>query len=123
MDYVLHPMEPLAVRLTLAGPIDTINIPVMAAELKRAIPAYQPPAPNYDWTGFYVGAHVGGSWFKSNSNTINTATGAPFADADGNTSQWGGGIQLGFDYMTPSRVVIGVQRRYVLRWHQNNDNL
>ena len=109
MDYVLHPMEPLAVRLTLAGPIDTINIPVMAAELKRAIPAYQPPAPNYDWTGFYVGAHVGGSWFKSNSKTINTATGAPFADADGNTSQWGGGIQLGFDYMTPSRVVIGVQ--------------
>ena len=44
MDYSIHPLEPLAVRLTLAGPIDTINIPAMAAEFKRAVPAYQPPA-------------------------------------------------------------------------------
>ena len=80
-----------------------------AAELKRAIPAYQPPAPNYDWTGFYVGAHVGGSWFKSNGSTINTATGAPFAGANSNTARWGGGVQLGFDYVMPSRLVIGVE--------------
>ena len=123
MDYSVHPMEPLAVRLTLAGPIDTINIPAMAAELKRAIPAYQPPAPNYDWTGFYVGAHVGGGWFRSNGSTVNTATGAAFAAANGNTSQWGGGIQLGFDYMMPSRVVIGCGGRHVLRGHQDDDNL
>ena len=58
MDYSIHPLDPLAFRLTLAGPIDTINIAAMAAEFKRAIPAYQPPAPDYDWTGFYVGAYV-----------------------------------------------------------------
>ncbi len=108
MDYSVHPMEPLAVRLTLAGPIDTINIPAMATELKRAIPAYQAAAPNYDWTGFYVGAHVVGGWFRSNGNTVNTATGAAFAVANGNTSQWGGGIELGFDYMMSSRMVIGL---------------
>jgi opacity protein-like surface antigen len=108
MDYSVHPMEPLAFRLTLAGPIDTINVPAMATELKRAIPAYQAPAPNYDWTGFYVGAHVGGGSFRSNGNTVNTATGAAFPAANGNTSQWGGGIQLGFDYMMPSRMVIGL---------------
>jgi outer membrane immunogenic protein len=108
MDYSVHPMEPLAVRLTLAGPIDTINFPAMATELKRAIPAYQAPAPNYDWTGFYVGPHVSGGWFRSNGNTVNTPTGAAFPAANGNTSQWGGGIQLGFDYMMPSRMVIGL---------------
>ena len=75
MDYSIHPFEPLAFRLTLAGPIDTINLPAMAAEFRRAIPAYQPPAPNYDWTGFYVGAHVDGRWVKSNSSTVNNATG------------------------------------------------
>jgi hypothetical protein len=44
MDYSVHPMEPLAVRLTLAGPIDTINLPAMATELRRAIPDHRAPA-------------------------------------------------------------------------------
>ena len=51
MDYVYHPLDPLAFRLTLAGPIDTLDLSYMTAEFKRAIPAYQAPAPNYDWTG------------------------------------------------------------------------
>ena len=108
MDYSIHPMEPLAVRLTLAGPIDTINIAAMATELKGSIPAYQRPAPNYDWTGFYVGAHLDGRQLQSTGGAVNSATGAPFPVAIGNRSQWGGGIQLGFDYMTPSRLVFGV---------------
>jgi hypothetical protein len=43
-DYVLHPVEPLAVRLTLAGPIESIDPAAMAAELRQAIPAYEAPA-------------------------------------------------------------------------------
>src|SRR4029077_1765993 len=108
MDYSIHSLDPSAVRLTLAGPIDTIDIPRMAGEFKRALPTYQPPVPNYDWTGFYVGAYVDGHWLKSNSSAINKVTGAAFPTASGSTSQWGGGVQLGFDYMLPSRVVLGV---------------
>ena len=108
MDYSIHPLDPTAVRLTLAGPIDTIDIPRMAAEFKRALPTYQPPAPNYDWTGFYVGAYVDNSWLKSNSSAVNNVTGAPFPATGLNSTQWGGGVQLGFDYMLPSRVVLGV---------------
>ena len=108
MDYSVHPMEPLAFRLTLAGPIDTINVPAMAADIRRAIPEYQAPAPNYDWTGFYVGAHADGTSSRTSESTVNTATGAAFPSANGNTSRWGGGIQLGFDYMMPSRVLFGV---------------
>ena len=95
-------------RLTLAGPIDTIDIPRMAAEFNRALPTYQPPSPNYDWTGFYVGAFVDNSWVKSKSSAVNNVTGVAFPTTSGSTSQWGGGLQLGFDYMLPSRVVLGV---------------
>lgn len=80
---VARPLEPLAFRVTLAGPIDTINIRAMAAEFKRAIPAYQPPAPNYDWTGFYVGAYVDGHWVKSSSSAVNNAVGTPFLPTAG----------------------------------------
>ena len=64
MDYIYHPIEPLAFRLTLAGPLETIdkiNMPAMAAEMKRSFPAAPLRAGDYDWTGFYVGAHVGDS--------------------------------------------------------------
>ena len=108
MDYSIHPLDPTAVRLTLAGPIDSIDIPRMAAEFERALPTYQRPAPNYDWTGFYVGAYVDSSWLKSNSSAVNNVTGAPFPASGLNSTQWGGGVQLGFDYMLPSRVVLGV---------------
>ncbi len=108
MDYSIHPLDPLAFRLTLAGPIDTINIAEMAAEFKRAIPAYQPPAPDYDWTGFYVGAYVTGRWLRGSSSAVNNVTGAPFPAGGGNSSEWGGGVQLGVDYMLPSRIVMGV---------------
>jgi opacity protein-like surface antigen/outer membrane receptor protein involved in Fe transport len=107
MDYSIHPLDPLALRLTVAGPIDAIDIPRMAAEFKRALPTYQPPAPNYDWTGFYIGAYADGSWRRSSGSAVNALTGAPFSAAGGSTSQWGGGVQLGFDYMLPSRVVLG----------------
>jgi opacity protein-like surface antigen len=108
MDYIYHPIEPLAIRLTLAGPLDTLNIPAMTAELKRAFPAYQAPATNYDWTGFYMGAHVDNSWSATGGSTIDTATGAASAPIIAGTSNWHGGIQLGYDYMMPSRVVVGI---------------
>ena len=62
MDYIYHPLEPLAFRVTLAGPLDTIdalNIPAMAAQMTRSFPAAPLPAGEYDWTGLHVGAHIG----------------------------------------------------------------
>lgn len=108
MDYSIHPLEPLAFQLTLAGPIDTIDVPAMVSEFRRhAIPTYQPPAPHYDWTGFYVGGHVDGRWLENASAAVNSVTGAPFPAPGIDTSQFGGGVQLGFDYMLPSRLLFG----------------
>lgn len=109
MDYVYHPLEPLAFRLTLAGPLDTIDIPSMAAEFRRAVRAYQAPAPNYDWTGFHIGAHIDHSWSELSGSTVNAATGTASAVIYPDPPDWHGGIQLGYDYMMLSRVVLGVE--------------
>ena len=110
MDYVYHPIEPLSFRLTLAGPLEsigTLNVAAMAAELRRSI-AFKPVQPsNYDWTGFYIGGHVDDAWSKTNSSTVDTATGAVAAGVS-SASQWHGGLQLGYDAMLPSRVVVGL---------------
>ena len=45
---------------------------------------------------------------RSRFDAVNTATGAAFPAANGNTSQWGGGIQLGLNYMMLDRMVIGL---------------
>jgi opacity protein-like surface antigen/outer membrane receptor protein involved in Fe transport len=108
MDYSVHPLEPLAVRLTLAGPLDTIDLPGMATELRRAVPAFTRPSANYDWTGLYIGGFGEVSWSRTNGSAINIATGAASPPVNGNLPNWHGGIQLGFDYMMPSRMLIGV---------------
>jgi outer membrane immunogenic protein len=108
MDYSVHPLEPLAVRLTLAGPLDAIDLPGMATELRRAVPAFTPPSANYDWSGLYIGGFGEVSWSRTNGSAINLATGAASPPVNGNLPNWHGGIQLGFDYMMPSRLLIGV---------------
>ena len=109
MDYVYHPLEPLAFRLTLAGPIDTLDLSSMMTEFKRAVPAYQAPAPNYDWTGFHLGLHAAGSQSSVSGRTVDPVTGAVTAPIFPGPTNWHGGIQLGYDYMLPSRLVMGVE--------------
>jgi len=49
-----------------------VAVPAAAAELPLVMPVKAPllvkaPAPQlYDWTGFYVGVHVGDAWGRSN---------------------------------------------------------
>jgi hypothetical protein len=93
MDYVYHPLDALALRVTLAGPIDSINLPAMAGELKRAIPNYHPPAPNYDWSGFHVGVHGDFSHAGVTGSSVNTASGAAAtAPIYGGPTDWHGSM-------------------------------
>jgi opacity protein-like surface antigen len=108
MDYSIHPLTPLALRFTLAGPIDTVDVTGMAAEFGRALPAFAPPSANYDWTGFYIGGHGEFSSPSTKGSTVNLATGGTASPLIGNLPNWHGGMQLGFDYMMPSRMLLGV---------------
>jgi len=80
----------------------------MATELRRAVPAFTPPSANYDWSGLYIGGFGEVSWSRTNGSAVNLATGAASPPVNGNLPNWHGGIQLGFDYMMPSRLLIGV---------------
>jgi high affinity Mn2+ porin len=93
--------------------------PVLGAELPLPMPVKAPvlvkaPVPQlYDWTGFYLGPHLGYAWGRSNwteqpdglSGSLNMFQ---RYDAFTNTGSWFGGFQAGYDYMLPNRVVIGV---------------
>ena len=82
-----------------------------AADLPAAGPSYSPVyRPHiYDWTGFYVGGHIGAA--RENESYTDTAT--TFLQPAGKVSshaEWGtvGGGQIGVNYqMTP--VVVGVE--------------
>ena len=82
-----------------------------AADLPAA-PVYKAPAarmaPLVDWTGFYVGGHINETWAHNNGTTVDTTTGAVVSTGSANQSKFHGGGQIGYDYMLPSRFVVGV---------------
>lgn len=61
-----------------------------------------PPRTSHNWTGFYVGGHVGYGWNKFSST--NATIGARTYDGNG----WLGGVQAGYNYEIDP-VVIGVE--------------
>jgi high affinity Mn2+ porin len=81
----------------------------------KATPSYA--TPGYNWTGFYAGGSVGYAWGTSNwtSSTPGAAnlSGAldlfqPF-NAFNDTGSFSQGMQAGYNYMLPNRIVIGAE--------------
>src|SRR5690242_9351844 len=62
-------------------------------------PAYTAPALIYNWTGFYIGGHVGGAFAGDNSLI-------------GSDARFMGGVQGGFDYQFAPNWVMGVEAQY-----------
>jgi outer membrane immunogenic protein len=85
------------------------TVPALAADLGAAprtytkAPAYAQPI--YNWTGFYIGGHIGGAFSGDNS-----------LQGD---SRFLGGIQGGADYQFANNWVIGAEVQY--SW-MNNSN-
>lgn len=79
----------------------------LAADLayKAPPPVYVPPA--YNWTGFYIGAHLGGAFGGSDSFNSNFVPGG-FATSNSNSSFLGGG-QIGADYQFSPNWLIGIE--------------
>src|SRR5258707_4633621 len=77
----------------------------MAARPYTKAPAYS--APIYNWTGFYIGGHVGGAFAGDNSLT-------------GNDGRFLGGVQGGADYQFAPSWVVGIEAQY--SWLSNSNN-
>jgi outer membrane immunogenic protein len=84
------------------------TVPALAADLPARTytkaPAYV-PAPIYNWTGFYIGGHIGGA-FSGSTNFGGLATG------NSNNGVFLGGVQGGADYQFASNWVIGAEAQY-----------
>ena len=86
-------------------------VPAVGADL----PTKAPPAPVYapppfTWTGFYIGANVGGTWGQG--TVTDNATGGTFGT--GERGAFAGGGQLGYNYQIGNVVF---RRRRTLRRH------
>ena len=66
-------------------------------------PAYMPPI--YNWTGFYVGGHVGGA-FSGDNNFSGLTTG------NTGNGRFLGGVQAGADWQFVPNWVLGAQAQY-----------
>jgi outer membrane immunogenic protein len=84
------------------------TVPALAADL-AARPYTKAPAyvatPIYNWTGFYIGGHVGGA-FGGDNNIL-----AP-GFASGNEGRFMGGVQAGYDYQFAPNWVMGLEANY-----------
>jgi outer membrane immunogenic protein len=78
--------------------------PALAADLPRRAPvkAPEPVVYAYNWSGFYIGAHVGGGWSEKCFTFAGNADGCH--DGDG----FLGGGQLGFNWQT-GQFVFGLE--------------
>jgi outer membrane immunogenic protein len=103
--------------LAIAASLSLASITsVVAADLpaQANMPLKAPPyTPVSNWTGFYVGAHIGYGWGTDDGTRVNANTFFPagFAESTTNLSGVEGGGQFGFNYEV-SRWVLGVEGNF-----------
>ena len=87
-----------------------LTAPALAADLPARTytkaPVYTPPQAIYNWTGFYIGGHLGGA-FAGNNSLV------------GSDGRFLGGVQGGFDYQFAPNWVMGAEAQY--SWLSNSN--
>src|SRR6185437_5015471 len=77
--------------------------PAFAADLQARTytkaPVYRAPEAIYNWTGFYLGGHIGGAFPGGNN-------------LEANDARFLGGVQGGVDYQFSNNWVIGAEAQY-----------
>ncbi len=96
--------------VALAAPASAADL---AARPYTKAPAYQAPvAPIYNWTGFYIGGHIGGA-FPGEDNVLAGSRDGTFM----------GGVQGGYDMQFAPNWVLGLEANYsFLSTNSNIDN-
>src|SRR6478735_4187751 len=92
--------------VALAAPASAADL---AARPYTKAPAYAPATPIYNWTGFYIGGHVGGA-FPGEDNAL-------IGSRDGTFM---GGVQGGYDYQFAPNWVFGLEANYSFKDTNSN---
>ncbi len=99
----------------------TATVPALAADLGARTYTKAPmmaPAVVYNWTGFYIGGHVGGA-FHDNTNDFGPLF---FNNNNDNNGRFLAGGQIGADYQFGQSWVIGFEGQYSWIDRNNNNN-
>jgi outer membrane immunogenic protein len=91
------------------------TVPALAADLAARRYTKAPPyaTPIYNWTGFYIGGHIGGA-FNGDNNFNGLTTG------NDNNGRFLGGLQVGADYQFAPNWAVGIEGQY--SWLGSNSN-
>lgn len=100
-------MKKIVLALGVLGAASSAQAADMAARMPMKAPA--PMIAVYNWTGFYVGAHVGGAFSNSSAVTSVTATGALSSAGNSNDSTVFGGGQIGYNWQFSPNWVFGIE--------------
>ena len=95
---------------TAAAALLALSMAANAAEVGARPPVYAPPpiyvAPPFSWTGFYLGANIGGAWGRR--NVTDSLFGLSLSNSVNNNGAFIGGGQLGFNYQF-GNFVLGIE--------------
>jgi high affinity Mn2+ porin len=84
-----------------------------ASEPSPSLPTKAPPPKiSYDWTGFYAGAHLGYAGGSSNWSAPPLSGSLDFYnsyDVFKGTGSYFAGLQAGYNYLLPSRLLLGIE--------------
>ena len=123
------------VRPASAATVIMIASGAAAADLDRSVAAVPAISPQlYDWSGFYLGGHLGYQWGKTNFTVANTANpGVPIdggsqsiaqrIDSYTESGSWLVGAQAGFNHMFANRVIVGGVADFSASAFPNYNNL
>jgi high affinity Mn2+ porin len=114
--------------LALAGRAEADDIMVT-----KAVPVLPGAPSGYDWSGFYAGGHLGVAWGSSNWTASTPGAPAPFASGSfslfepinsfSETGSFLDGMQAGYNYMLPSRFVVGAEADASFPSFQNHNGI
>ena len=96
----------IAITLATVGGAAADNIMVTKAPPPSSIPT------DFNWTGFYAGGHLGYAWGSSNWTAPGVSGSLDLSqpiDTFAETGSFFEGLQAGYNYMLPNRVLIGAE--------------
>lgn len=104
-------------KLLLASAATLISTGAFAADLPARTYTKAPvmPVQVYNWTGFYIGAHIGGGWADLGTTELPPGTPAfPIGTVftKNNLSGFLGGAQVGYNWQVANNFVIGAEGEY-----------
>src|SRR5690349_23311449 len=93
--------------ITSIAALGLFGVPAFAADMAvKAPPPAAPPLPVFSWTGFYIGADIGGAW-ASQDATNTLCCGQEGASSSLHSNSALGGFYAGYNWMVTPQFLLG----------------